>query len=384
MDKMNKDLLSHNIEQVLSFLSSSHIAVFNKNLAVARVLLNDANYEISKRAMQYSGAFSRGVWTTGKKVTDYDEYGIPANVGLDKVYFPFSVTERKVILPLKFKEEQQNVNTQQEPEVKEDPIETLLKDKELEGISKDQKDYVREALKDNKSKTFVLINNEIKLITKDKNIIKLTENNTDKSLISIFNVSNNTVLWNNGSIYIKVGDTITKVSYTKRNGFGFSTPRSIPQEVKDFFNLSASSNTSENNDDSNISEYAQGLGEYLKDPNNKIITNENSITVGKGVNSRIIEGVYRVKSIESEIIQHLIKNLKSINSKEDIIKYLFDSIALSFNDKPALKDEKRPILICNFSLGENNLQKVQTAIFNKLIIEVFSQKLKNNTNSCNI
>lgn len=384
MDKMNKNLLSHNIEQVLSFLSSSHIAVFNKNLAVARVLLNDANSEISKRAMQYSGAFSRGVWTTGKKVTDYDEYGIPANVGLDKVYFPFSVTERKVILPLKFKEEQQNVNTQQEPEVKEDPIETLLKDKELEGISKDQKDYVREAFKDNKSKIFVLINNEIKLITKDKDIIKLNANNTDKSLISIFNVSNNTVLWNNGSIYIKVGDTITKVSYTKRNGFGFSTPRSIPQEVKDFFNLSASSNTSENNDNSNISEYAQGLGEYLKDPNNKIITNENSITVGKGVNSRIIEGVYRVKSIESEIIQHLIKNLKSINSKEDIIKYLFDSIALSFNDKPALKDEKRPILICNFSLGKSDLQKIQKAIFNKLIIEVFSQELKNNTNSCNI
>lgn len=382
MNNINVNLLSHNIEQVLSFLSSSHIAVFNKNLAVARVLLNDANSEISKRAMQYSGAFSRGVWTTGKKVTDYDEYGIPANVGLDKVYFPFSVTERKVILPLKFKEEQ-NINTQQEPEVKEDPIETLLKDKELEGISKDQKDYVREAFKDNKSKIFVLINNEIKLITKDKDIIKLNANNTDKSLISIFNVSNNTVLWNNGSIYIKVGDTITKVSYTKRNGFGFSTPRSIPQEVKDLFNPSTNSNTSENNDDSNISEYAQGLEEYLKESSNKIIVDEDSITVGKG-NTRTITGVLQIKRHENEIRQHLIKNLKRINNKEDIIKTLFELIAFNFNDNAVSEDEKRPILTCNFNLGKSDLQKIQKAIFDKLIIEVFSQKLKNNTNSCNI
>lgn len=379
MNNINVNLLSHNIEQVLSFLSSSHIAVFNKNLAVARVLLNDANSEISKRAMQYSGAFSRGVWTTGKKVTDYDEYGIPANVGLDKVYFPFSVTERKVILPLKFKEEQQNVNTQQEPEVKEDPIETLLKDKELEGISKDQKDYVRETLKDNKPKTFVLINNEIKLITKDKNIIKLTENNTDKSLISIFNTSNNIALWNNGSIYIKVGDTITKVSYTKRNGFGFSTPRSIPQEVKDFFNLSASSNTSENNDDSNISEYAQGLGEYLKDPSSNIITSEYHITV----NGTSVD-ISQIKREEKAIKEHLIKNLKNINNKDELVNVFFELFKLKFENGD--KGNGNLILKFEFNYNVENQKKIQNikrVIFEVLTIDEFKNIVDSNINSCN-
>lgn len=382
MDNININLLSHNIQQVLNFLNSSHIAVFNKNLTVSRLLLNDKNSEISKRAMLYSGAFNRGVWTTGKKVTDYDEYGIPANAGLDRVYFPYSITERKGILPLKFKESTQQVSNT--PSV--DPIDEFLKSKEVESIPEEQRIYVRDKFTNSKVKNiFVLDNtNSIKRIIRNKDGFVIEQVSYTQKLEELLNNSSKKILWNNGKIYVSntEGDTTTIYEVTYKSGnYNYKTINDISNLDENVYNTLNSNSTSDNSDNvsSNkpvISEFAENIKKFIEDPSSNVL--KDSVTI-EGKDIRI------PNSINAK--QHLLDNINKVNSEEEIMNLLLGLFKIQFNNAEYEgngnipleypKDKPKNVKVLNL---------IKSKIFKSIITKNFSDYIDNNKsiNNCNI
>lgn len=383
MNNINANLLSHNIQQVLNFLNSSHIAVFNKNLTVSRLLLNDRNSEISKRAMLYSGAFNRGVWTTGKKVTDYDEYGIPANAGLDRVYFPYSITERKGILPLKFKESTQQVSNT--PSI--DPIDEFLKSKEVESIPEEQRTYIRNKFTNSKNgAVFVLDNtNSIKRIIKDKNGFVIEQVSYAQKLEELLNNSSKKILWNNGKIYISntEGDTITIYEVTYKAGnYNYKIIDNAKNKLEeDVYNKLNSNNTSNNSSDNvsdnkpDISEFAKSIKEFIENPSSNVLRDSVNIE-GKDISFNNIDAK-----------QHLLDNINKVNSEEEIMNLLLGLFKIQFNNS---EYEGNGNFVLEYPKNKPKnvrvLNLIKKDIFKSIITNDFSDYINNNKsiNNCNI
>lgn len=382
MNNINANLLSHNIQQVLNFLNSSHIAVFNKNLTVSRLLLNDRNSEISKRAMLYSGAFNRGVWTTGKKVTDYDEYGIPANAGLDRVYFPYSITERKGILPLKFKESTQQVSNT--PSI--DPIDEFLKSKEVESIPEEQRTYIRNKFTNSKNgAVFVLDNaNSIKRIIKDKNGFVIEQVSYAQKLEELLNNSSKKILWNDGKIYISntEGDTITIYEVTYRAGnYNYKIIDNAKNKLKDVYNKLNSNNTSNNSSDNvsdnkpDISEFAKSIKEFIENPSSNVLRDSVNIE-GKDISFNNIDAK-----------QHLLDNINKVNSEEEIMNLLLGLFKIQFNNA---EYEGNGNFVLEYPKDKpengNKLNLIKKTIFKSITTDDFKNHINSNKsiNNCNI